>query len=190
MSEAVSALGGASHDGLISIREPGPQGMITLRGDLASDRLSAAVQQATGLALPATRQAVTSGDFGVLWMSPDEVLVLCPYDQSTEITAKLTSHLADVHALAVDVSDARAVFVLSGADAHVREVLAKIAPVDLHPDSLAIGELRRTRMAQVAAAFWIKAPGEAQVVCFRSVAGYMFDLLSTSARTGSSPDLF
>jgi sarcosine oxidase subunit gamma len=61
-------------------------------------------------------------------------------------------------------------------------VLKKIAPADI--DALAEGELRRSRAAQVAAAFWKDGQGYT-LVCFRSVAGYMMGLLSHSAQPGS-----
>jgi sarcosine oxidase subunit gamma len=50
--------------------------------------------------------------------------------------------------------------------------------------TLAPGELRRTRAAQVAAAFWREGDGYT-LVCFRSVAGYVMGLLSHSALPGS-----
>ena len=84
------------------------------------------------------------------------------------------------HHLAVDVSDARAVFRVEGEKAH--QVLAKLSPVDF--DMLAPGELRRTRTAQVAAALWHQDQGFT-LVCFRSVASYVMGLLSHSAQPGS-----
>jgi sarcosine oxidase subunit gamma len=45
-------------------------------------------------------------------------------------------------------------------------------------------ELRRTRAAQVAAAFWKDEAGYT-LVCFRSVASYMMGLLTHSAQNGS-----
>ena len=62
------------------------------------------------------------------------------------------------------------------------QVLKKLCPVDI--DRLAPGELRRSRAAQVAAAFWQDGQGYT-LVCFRSVAGYMMGLLSHSAQPGS-----
>ncbi|MEO9629184.1 MAG: sarcosine oxidase subunit gamma, partial [Sulfitobacter sp.] len=44
---------------------------------------------------------------------------------------------------------------------------------------------RRTRMGQVPAAFWLREDGVFEVICFRSVAQYMFDLLSVAAQPGS-----
>ena len=59
------------------------------------------------------------------------------------------------------------------------EVLQKLSPVDF--ETLAPGELRRSRTAQVAAAMWKQDQGFT-VVCFRSVARYVFDLLANASR--------
>ena len=96
--------------------------------------------------------------------------------------------LSGTHHLAVDVSDARAVFRIAGPQ--VREVLAKLCPVDLSPAVFQPGDLRRTRAAQVAAALWISGPDEFTLVSFRSVAGYVFDLLKTVSMPGSEVGLF
>ena len=45
--------------------------------------------------------------------------------------------------------------------------------------------IRRTRIAQVAGAFWRSGPEEFTLVTFRSVAAYVMALLETSARPGS-----
>ncbi len=66
--------------------------------------------------------------------------------------------------------------------AKAAQVLAKLAPVDLA--ALAPGELRRTRLAQVAGAFWADDAGYT-LVCFRSVAAYVMGLLTHSAMPGS-----
>ena len=69
-------------------------------------------------------------------------------------------------------------------------MIAKLAPVDMARDAFAPGELRRTRFAQVAAAFWMADESTAQVFCFRSVGQYMFDLLKIAAAPGSKPGYF
>ena len=81
------------------------------------------------------------------------------------------------------VSDARAVFRVQGGKAD--QVIAKLAPVDFA--KLGPKELRRTRTAQVAAAFWAQDDGYT-LVCFRSVASYVMWLLSHSAMAGSELD--
>ncbi len=180
MSKAVSALNGASYDGFVRVSETGLRGMITLRGDLGSKKLAAAVKAATGAAMPKQRK-ITKGAKGlVAWMSPDELLLVVAYADAGEVVAALDAALSGEHALAVNVSDARAVFRLEGAG--VRDVLAKTCPVDLAKDAFGAGDLRRTRLAQVPAAFWANEDDSFELVCFRSVAQYAFDVLKVSAQ--------
>lgn len=189
MSNAVTALNGATFtDGIATITEAPLQGMITLRGDLSSAPIKAAATGVAGVGMPGPGQANVAGDHGICWMSPDEVLILCPYGEVDTHLATLNAKLGDAHALAVDVSDARAVFQVSGAFA--REVMAKLAPVDVGPAAFQPGMFRRTRMAQVAAAFWMPDEETFQIVCFRSQARYMFDLLSVAAQKGSEARFF
>ncbi|HAV08993.1 MAG TPA: sarcosine oxidase subunit gamma [Rhodobacteraceae bacterium] len=184
MSKAVSALAGVRAGGLVEIEETGLRGMITLRGDLSSGPLKKAVKAAVGVEMPAARGVTFAGANGVAWMSPDEVLVMVPYDAADATVAALSTALAGQHHLAVNVSDARAVFRLSGEDTLVREVIAKVAPVDM--ELFGPGQIRRTRVAQVAGAFWQPEAGVLELVCFRSVAQYVFDLLKVSASEGSA----
>lgn len=179
MSEALSALPGAAFKGLVTIEDAGLRGMITLRGDLADAKLKSAVKSAAGVEVPDARRALLADEAGALWMSPDELLILAPYARANETVAALSSALGGVHHLAVNVSDARAVFCMSGAG--WREVLGKLSPADLHLDAFGPGEVRRTRLAQVAAAFWTMEEDKVEVVCFRSVARYVFELLADAA---------
>lgn len=183
MSEIATALSGAGYDGLVHVAEAPVQGMITLRADLSSAALAKTVKDATGADLPAVRAMTTGKSGSCLWMSPDELLILCDYAKAPDMAAALSGALAGAHHLCAVVSDARAVFTLRGVA--LREVLGKLAPVDLSPDQFRPGQVRRTRMAQVAAAFWLTDDQTAQVVCFRSVGQYMFDLLCTVAQPGS-----
>ena len=121
-------------------------------------------------------------------MSPDELLIMCGYSEVSAALGKITKALGKSHALAANVSDARAVFEVSGP--HARDVLAKLAPVDLAPDVFTHGMFRRTRMAQVPAAFWLREADTFQIICFRSVGQYMFDLLKVAAQPGSEVGYF
>ncbi|MCV2881529.1 sarcosine oxidase subunit gamma [Actibacterium sp. XHP0104] len=182
MSDPATPLNGAHYAGYVTIAEAAPRGMITLRGDLGDKGFAKVVKAVTGLALPGQREFAAKGDFAVAWMSPDELLVLCTYDRANAVVADLTAQLGDLHSLAVNVSDARALIEITGDDA--REVLAKLAPVDLSPGAFGPGQIRRSRLAQVPAAFWMTDTGF-QLVCFRSVADYVFEALSTVAQPGS-----
>ncbi|KIC44004.1 sarcosine oxidase subunit gamma [Ruegeria sp. ANG-S4] len=188
MSEPISALNHASFDGIAKVEECGLQGMITLRGNLKDKVLIKAVKDAAGQKVPGQREALVDGDTGVCWMSPDELLVLVPY---TEVEAKLSAMnnvLGGTHALAVNVSDARAVFRVSGASA--REVMGKVAPVDFSTDMFQPGQIRRSRLAQVAGAFWMDDDQTFRVVCFRSAADYAFKLLKVAAQPGSEVGVY
>lgn len=179
MSDPVSALNGASFQGFATIHEIGPLGMITLRAK-GLKSLDKAIKAVTGTKTPAPRRIEVNGDRACGWMSPDEYLLIVPYAQVTEALAKLAKALAGEHHLAVDVSDARAVFRIEGEKA--ADVLRKLSPVDF--DRLEPGELRRSRAAQVAAAMWAQ-DGGFTLVCFRSVAAYVMGLLTHSAQPGS-----
>jgi sarcosine oxidase, subunit gamma len=182
MSDAISALHGRIHHGEVTIREAGLHGMITLRGDLTDAKLRDVCKKVTGQVFPEKGKISTSGEAGLCWMSPDEVLVLLPYAQVTDALAQIDAALAGQHYLAENLSDARALLHVDGAFA--REVMAKLTPADLHPDRFGAGDFRRSHLGQVAAAFWIAEADVFAVICFRSVADYVFDLLVASAKAG------
>lgn len=188
MSEAKSALPGARFDGIASVEEAGLNGMITLRGDLGDTALAKSLREVTGCALPGPREVVMAGDKGAAWMSPDELLVMVPHGAAEAAVAALDAALSGTHALAVNVSDARAVFDIRGA--HAREVLGKLMPVDFSAAAFGPGQIRRSRMAQVPAAVWMTGEDAFRVVCFRSVAQYVFDLLKTAAGEGGEVGLY
>ena len=188
MSEPASALNHARFEGLATIEECGLQGMITLRGNLSSRSLKVGASQAGGVKMPTQGRANVNAGCGLCWMSPDELLILCPYDEVEARLDALNDRLGDMFALAVNVSDARAMFRLSGAGA--REVLAKLCPVDMAPDAFRPGMFRRTRMAQVPAAFWMEENESIRIICFRSVAEYVFGLLKAGAAKGAGVGYF
>ncbi|MFY0632276.1 MAG: sarcosine oxidase subunit gamma [Vannielia sp.] len=182
MSDPQSALTGAVYQGYVKVAEAGAQGMLTLRGDLPSAVMAEAVKAATGQSVPAARQIEGGLGTGAAWASPDELLLFCPYSASAEALEHVSKALEGNHFLAADVSDARAVFTLEGSA--IRDLLAKLCPADMSPEALPVGDYRRSHIGQVAAAFWLESESKATVVCFRSVATYMFDLLKTAAEPG------
>jgi sarcosine oxidase subunit gamma len=183
MSNAVSALNGKVTPGEVTIREAGLRGMITLRGDLSDSKLKSVCATITGVAFPTSGQANCDFEKGLCWMSPDEILILVPYAEAAAAIETIAKAMKKKHYLAENVSDARALITVEGAFA--REVIAKLAPVDLHPDVFQPGDFRRSHIGQVAAAFWMRDADTIEVICFRSVAEYAFDLLATSAKAGS-----
>ena len=183
MSDIVSALNEATFNGYCTVREAGLRGMITLRGDLASTEVKNAATGVAGVDMPGPRECNCVGEKGIAWMSPDELLILTGHTDAASDLAKIEKTLKGTHYLAQNVSDARAVFVIEGAN--VREVLAKLAPVDMSPEAFPLGHFRRTRLAQVAAAFWMRDEETAELICFRSGAAYVYNILKDAATPGS-----
>lgn len=182
MSNAVSTLNGKVASSEVTVREGGLRGMITFRGDLSSGKLKTICKTLTGFAVPEMGKAMSSGDKGVAWMSPDELLILVPHAQANDAVTAIGNAMRGQHFLAQNVSDARTHLTVQGSFA--REVIAKLAPADLHPDHFQIGDFRRTRLGQVAAAFWMTDAETFELICFRSVGEYAFDLLAASAKAG------
>ncbi|MCV6591432.1 MAG: sarcosine oxidase subunit gamma [Silicimonas sp.] len=174
---------------LIQITDAAPLGMITLRCDQGLPALQTALS-AAGRSLPEPGMATGQGAAATLWMSPDELMLTSAHGEADALVAQLAEALKDEHALVVNVSDARAAFRLTGRSALLREVLAKLSPADLRGSSLPVGRVRRTRLAQVPAAFWFEADDCAMVVAFRSVGDYVAGLLAKAAEPGSEVGFF
>ena len=186
MSEPVSVMDRAATAprDTLAIEERGPVGQVTLRADLASPAVAEAVRATLGVELPETRTCAFGEDGrGAVWMAPDELLVLCGYDEAGDVAARLEAALADEHATAVVMSDARAVLRLAGPD--VAETLAKGAPVDLSGAAFPVGAARRTHLAHVAVGFWRREAVVWELVCFRSYAAYVWDWLVASGAPGA-----
>jgi sarcosine oxidase subunit gamma len=185
-----SALKGREAKGLsIGLREIAERGMIDLRG-LASDRkFMNAAKEALGLELPKQPRTSNSwGDLRALWLSVDQWLVICPRGRVPELLADLSKRLQGVHALAVDVSDMRAVLRLEGDG--VREVLLKGTSLDLLSDDYAPGTVRRMRFAEIAALLHVVEEEMFDVYVFRSYAEYAWDFIATAARPEAKVELF
>ena len=178
MSEATSET--------VDISRLSERGMITVRGDLTLVDLQYQLTSLAGVDMPSEREAKVEDGRGLVWMSPDEVLMVLPKSDVEGVLGTFRETLGAIHHLAVDVSDARAVFELKGLK--WREVIAKGAPVDLSPEAFALGQMRRTRLGQVAVAFWMTEPDTAELVCFASLAEFVSNWLKMAAKAGSFPD--
>ena len=169
-----------SYSGYVKVSEKMATGMLTVRGDFSSSKFKTSFSNAVGTKLPKEREVILAKN-SVAWMSPDELLILCNDGDVNSLTQNLQRELKNQHHMLVNVSDARALFEVSGSD--IREVIAKLAPVNI--TTLKIGEIRRTRFSQIAAAFWLTSETTLFVICFNSVADYMFNLLKISSTPNS-----
>lgn len=156
-------------------------GMIQIRADLAL--LAGPIGAATGIGVPAALTRNAYGARSLLWMSPDELLLILPVAEVKATVTALEAALAGQHHLVADVSDMRCAFALSGRKP--AQVLAKLCPLDLA--ALPANAVRRTRAAQIACAVWPEGQGW-RIIAFRSVAEYLRNILTQAASPGTDLD--
>lgn len=136
----------------VAVREVPFLTMVGLRvvtGSAAARRL----EEALGTTLPLRCGSVTVSADGasVLWLSPDEFLVIT--DQpAPALTGDLEQALGDGPGAVLDLSANRTTYALSGPSA--RAVLEKGCPLDLHPRSLAVGTAHLTAIGAVPVLLW------------------------------------
>jgi sarcosine oxidase subunit gamma len=148
MTGVLTALAGpmetASGD-LARLREDPYPAQVGLRVDPESEA-AVRVGDALGLELPAEPNTVArSGDRSVLWLGPDEWLVVEPAGREAETEQVVREALAGEGA-AVELSSNRTALLLSGPSA--REVLATCCALDLHPRAFGPGHCAQTLVAQ------------------------------------------
>ena len=124
------------------------RGLLLLRGDGSGAKFRSAVS--TALAVEPVVEpltAVRKRDVTMLWLGPDEWLVVTPDRRLARIERSLRDALDGQHAALTDLSHSRTVLALSGPDA--RAVLAKGCPLDLHPREFAPGRCAQSRLAKL-----------------------------------------
>jgi sarcosine oxidase subunit gamma len=90
-----------------------------------------------GVPVPAPNRVTTAGERAILWLGPDEYLVVAPDgDDVAELTGESV----------VDVSANRTTIELSGP--HARDVLEKGMSIDLHPRAFGPGQCAQTLLAR------------------------------------------
>lgn len=139
---ALDVLPAAPENGLI-LAELAVPGQINLRGRPTDTAFLSAVGAVLDCRLPVSPNTVqTAGELTVLWLGPDEWLVLTPPGVEAEIVVRLREALAGIHAAITDVSGNHARLRLAGS--HSREVLAKGCSLDLHPRRFRPGQCAQT----------------------------------------------
>lgn len=159
---------------------------ITVRGDANDPAFTQAVERAIGVAPPIEPNTVAgpadlAGGPRILWLGPDEWLVVGAASTNTDLAGTLASATEGQHAAVVDVSDGRTVIAISGRDA--RDLLAKGCPLDLHPSAFAPGRCAQTLVAHAHVILHqIDGVPRYEVYVHRSFADYLWRWLEDAAR--------
>lgn len=157
-------------------------GKINLRGNADDQAFMDAVAEAVGAAPPVKANTVTqAGKNAILWLGPDEWLVVTPAGKQSAVESALREAMAGQHVSIVDGSDARTTIRLHGIDA--RNVLMKGCPLDLHPRVFGPGQCAQSILAK--ADVLIHQVDDAPtydiyVLC--SFSRYLWDWLADAAR--------
>ena len=131
---------------MAELRELPRPAQLGLRGN-PSDGFLSACRQVLGAAPPLAANAVVSlGARDILWLGPDEWLVVAAAGEESEIVPRLRSALAGIHSAVVDLSASRTVLELSGRDA--AQILAQAATLDFHLRAFAVGACAQTNIAR------------------------------------------
>jgi sarcosine oxidase subunit gamma len=127
------------------------------------------IEAALGARLPGAGGATgTTGGRSLLWLGPDEWLVIGPDGDAGALIAQLEQALAGQPGSCIDVSANRATLVLAGPAA--RDLLEKGCTLDLHPRAFTAGQCAQTTFARGHLLIW-------QVEAEDSPAGPVYRLL-------------
>lgn len=158
--------------------------MVNLRVDPAGPA-AARVASVLGAGLPTEPNTVVSpGEYAVLWLGPDEWLVVGP-DTGVRGPASLVSSLREAldgeRGSAVDLSANRTTVEVSGPRA--RDVLENGCPLDLHPRVFYPGRCAQTVLARTQVVLWQTGPQPSYRLLVRcSFADYLAAWLTDAAR--------
>jgi sarcosine oxidase subunit gamma len=129
---------------------------------------------AATLGFPTDPNTATSGGRDVLWLGPDEWLIVGVPGAMTAIRDELEASLASLHRSVVDVSANRAVIELAGPSRH--DLLSSACPIDLHPRSWGDGRCAQSVFG-AAQVLLHEREGVTRLFVRPSFADYVVDLL-------------
>lgn len=136
-----------STDAGVTLCERPWRGQLVLRGDIGSRAFAAALRRVLGVSAPrAPNTVATKGDTAILWLGPDEWLIVVPSGRAAKLSAALRKALMRQHTALTDVSDSRVVIGVGGSQA--RDVLMKGCSLDLHSRAFVAGQCAQTRLAR------------------------------------------
>ena len=152
-------------------------GKLNLRGQ---NDLAKAVKVITGCAFPPKANRFQSaGDRHVIWLGPDEYLLLCEAGKEQELQDSLNSMIPSPHFAITDVSDSLCALSLRGPA--VRVILAKGCGLDLHPKQFAAGQSAQSLLALSAVTLMAVADDAFILICRTSFASYVQRWLADAA---------
>jgi sarcosine oxidase subunit gamma len=167
-------------NGGVILREAKLLGHLNLRGDANNPDFLKGVKNALDLDLPlAPCSSAQNAETTIMWLSPDEWLIIIEGGTEAAIEDKLRQSLTG-HFAVSDISGAQTMLEISGKDC--LQLLQKSIGYDLHLDSFPMNKVIGTALAKSSA--HIRRTGEYnfQLIIRRSFADYIWLWLQQSSK--------
>jgi sarcosine oxidase subunit gamma len=161
--------------GRVMVSDPGPLTRLLYRGPAAP--LGAALEIAVS---DEPCRAETRAGVSVLWLGPDERLVIAPDGEAEALTAQITAAAGPTPCAIVDVSHRSAALVLEGPRAS--RLLNAACPLDLDGERFPPGTCTRTLFGKAEIVLWRTAPDRFHVDVWRSFVPYVTALMTEAGR--------
>jgi sarcosine oxidase subunit gamma len=154
-------------------------GYIVLRGKTDDSAFMQGVASVLGQNVPVQpRQVLQTAEGAVLWLSPDEWLLICPRSRRDAVLAALTAALKGLFAQVVDNSGGFTTLRLAGPE-HLA-LLRQLGPYDF--ESQAMGTLASTVMSKTSVTVVRTDTAGVLLVFRRSFADYLWRLIERTAK--------
>jgi sarcosine oxidase subunit gamma len=171
---------GQSSTGGIVLHEHKLLGHLNLRGNAADTAFLAGVKEALGVALPITPCSSAKSELAqVMWLAPDEWLIIVASGTEFEVEQKLRSYLTG-HFAVSDISGAQTLLELSGKD--IIGLMKKSTGYDLHLESFPIGKVIGTTFAKTGAHILRVSEDKFQLIVRRSFSDYVWLWIQQSSQ--------
>ena len=121
-------------------------GHINLRGNPENSDFVAATNATLGQKLPVSANTMTIGNYRVLWLGPDEWLIMSLVADTLGLVTQLRHALSTQHASVTEVSGGQIALRVAGPG--VRDVLSKGCTLDFHPDKFKVGACAQSGLAK------------------------------------------
>ncbi len=161
--------------------------LINLRGDANRSDFTDAVRHAVKIDLPISANTAAGKSAGphILWLGPDEWLIVAKPGSGERMATALRNALAGQHAAVTETGQSRTCITIGGS--HARDVLAKGCALDLHPSAFGAGQCAQTLLAKAGVILHLPlAPKGAEpmfeIHVLRSFAAYLWAWLEDAAQ--------
>lgn len=171
----------APSDAAVQFRERAFLGYLNLRGDPNDPVFLDSVRSILGCDLPVVPNTSKSfADLTVLWLGPDEWLIVTSRGDEERVSDALRRGLANQVFSLTDVTSGYTLLTLSGP--RLQETLAKGCTIDLDAREFHVGNCVQTHIGKAIVAIWHSRVGSFELVVRRSFAEYLALWLEDAAR--------